>query len=174
MMILIPNYIFVCSSAMTNSHNSNNIKQHAQFDWLYPLQFTNEWKIQSSHIDHYQHTNNTAYLTHLEKLAWEHSAALGLSFADYQALDRAMVITKHELNYHLPSHLKDRLICATWIVSCDKRCRLKREFQYINAETGKTIFTASTYFVCVSLQTGAPKKMPDVFKRTYGQVAIQN
>ena len=72
--------------------------------------------------------------------------------------------------YHLPSYLGDTLICATWIISCDKKLRLSRQFQYINPEDGRTIFTAKTKFVCVSLQTGVPKKMPAAFQKIYGHV----
>jgi acyl-CoA thioester hydrolase len=141
-------------------------------NWLHPKPFVCEWKIQSAHIDHYQHTNNIAYLTRLEKLAWEHSASLGLCFTDYQQLDRAMAITQHELNYHLASHLGDTLMCATWILNCDKKLRLSRQFQYINAVSGRTIFSAKTHFVCVSLRTGLPKKMPEIFQNIYGNAAV--
>ncbi len=156
---------------MTNE-NTKDIAQFSTLNWLHAHPFMSEWKIASSNIDHYKHTNNLAYLARLEQLAWEHSEFIGLTFVDYQALDRAMVITQHELNYHLPSHLGDTLICATWIMSCDKKFRLSRQFQYINAKNGKTIFTAKTQFVCVSLQTGVPKKMPDAFQKIYGHVAL--
>ncbi|MFT6269670.1 MAG: acyl-CoA thioester hydrolase [Alphaproteobacteria bacterium] len=156
---------------MTNE-NAKDIAQFSTLDWLHPHPFMSEWEIDSSHIDHYQHTNNLAYLGRLEQLAWEHSASIGLCFADYQSLDRAMVITQHELNYHLPSHLGDTLICATWVVSCDKKLRLSRQFQYINPVNGKTIFTAKTHFVCVSLLSGMPKKMPEAFQKIYGHVAL--
>lgn len=156
------------------SANSKDEEKINVLEWQHPAPFISAWKIDASHLDHYQHTNNLAYLARLEKLAWEHSNALGLKFADYEQLDRAMVITQHELNYHLPSHLGDKLACATWIVSCDKKFRLSREFQYINETNGKTIFTAKTHFVCVSLRSGIPKRMPDSFKRIYGQVALTN
>lgn len=154
------------------SANNTGVNKVDELNWTHPAPFISEWKIEASHIDHYQHTNNLAYLARLEKLAWEHSNAIGLRFTDYESLDRAMVITQHELNYHLPSHLNDTLACATWIVSCDEKFRLSREFQYINTVSGKTIFTAKTHFVCVSLCTGMPKRMPDDFKRIYGHVAL--
>lgn len=156
-----------------NSANSKDDDQISELAWQHSAPFISKWKIDISHIDHYQHTNNLAYLARLEKLAWEHSNALGLQFADYERLDRAMVITQHELNYHLPSHLGDELACATWIISCDEKFRLSRAFQYINMSSGKTIFTAKTHFVCVSLRTGMPKRMPDSFKRIYGQVVLE-
>lgn len=147
--------------------------QHAlSLDWQQAQPFISEWIIQAEHIDHYLHTNNVAYLTRLEKLAWEHSNSLGLLFDDYKALDRAMVITKHELHYHAPSHLGDTLACATWIVKCDNKFRLQRQFQFINLSTQKTCFSATTDFVCVSLSKGLPKKMPTEFTNVYGKACL--
>ena len=141
--------------------------------WQLPNPFVSLWKIQDAHIDHYQHTNNVAYLSRLESLAWEHSQSLGLQFDDYQALDRAMVITQHQLNYHAPSHVCDKLACATWIVACDKKFRLSRRFEFINLATQKAVFTAKTDFVCVSLKSGIPKRMPKQFAETYGNAIVQ-
>lgn len=136
------------------------------------MPFVSEWDIQQQHIDHYDHVNNVAYVSQLEKLAWQHSEYLGLSMLTYKALDRGMVIQQHVLNYKLASHLGDRIVCATWIISCDEKCRLSREFQFISMKTGKTVFTAQTHFACVSLATGRPKKMPKEFIDIYGKAVI--
>lgn len=140
--------------------------------WMHDAPFIEQWHIDETHIDHYQHVNNVAYLTQLEKLAWAHSNALGLHFSDYRSLDRGMVIKRHELNYHLPTHLGDNLYCATWIVHCDSKLTLKRQFQFICPKRMKTVFDAVTTFVCVSLDTGAPKRMPAQFTEAYGKACI--
>jgi acyl-CoA thioester hydrolase len=149
--------------------------------WKYPHPFVRTWKITQEHIDHYQHTNNVAYLSRLERLAWEHSRSLGLEFSDYQSLDRAMVITQHNLQYHAPSHLNDKLACATWIVKCDHKFRLSRCFEFIKLgdnrkdeerSNTKVVFSAQTDFVCCSLSTGMPKKMPKAFAEIYGSALI--
>ena len=69
-------------------------------NWMLDAPYVQQWHIDDTHIDHYQHVNNVAYLSQLESLAWAHSNALGLQFADYQSLNRGMVIKRHELNYH--------------------------------------------------------------------------
>jgi acyl-CoA thioester hydrolase len=140
--------------------------------WMHDAPFIEQWHIDETHIDHYQHVNNVAYLTQLEKLAWAHSNALGLHFSDYRSLNRGMVIKRHELNYHLPTHLGDSLYCATWIVHCDSKLTLKRQFQFICPKRMKTVFDAVTTFVCVSLDTGAPKRMPAQFTEAYGKACI--
>lgn len=140
--------------------------------WLFKNPFVQEWTIDETHIDHYQHVNNVAYLAQAEHLAWTHSNRLGLQFSDYQTLNRGMVIKRHELNYHLPTHLGDSLQCATWITACDKKLTLKRKFQFICPKKRKTVFDAETTFVCVSLDTGAPKRMPPRFQEIYGSACI--
>lgn len=140
--------------------------------WQHANPFTQEWTIDASHLDHYNHVNNVAYLSKLESLAWAHSNALGLQFSNYQELDRGMVIRRHELNYHLPCHLDDTLVCATWIVGCDDKLSLTREFQYICARREQTVFTAKTEFICVSLSSGMPKRMPPLFREVYGNACL--
>ncbi|WP_083575046.1 thioesterase family protein [Alteromonas sp. V450] len=141
-------------------------------NWMLDSPYVQQWHIDKTHIDHYQHVNNVAYLSQLESLAWAHSNALGLQFADYQSLNRGMVIKRHELNYHLPTHLGDTLECATWIVHCDSKLTLKRQFQFICPKRNKTVFDAITTFVCVSLDTGAPKRMPKQFVDIYGKACV--
>jgi acyl-CoA thioester hydrolase len=137
--------------------------------WQRNLPFVSTWHIQEQHIDHYEHVNNVAYVSQLETLAWQHSNYLGLNMHKYKQLDRG--IQQHILNYQIASHLHDEIACATWIVACDNKLRLSREFQFISLRTQKTVFTAKTHFICVSLSTGAPKKMPNEFVEIYGNAA---
>jgi acyl-CoA thioester hydrolase len=143
----------------------------ASLPWIRNAAFVSTWKIKQNHIDHYEHVNNVAYVSQLEVLAWQHSNFLGLSMQEYKNLDRGMVIQQHVLDYQMAAHLDDTIACATWIVSCDKKFRLSREFQFISMKNSKTVFTAQTHFVCVSLSTGTPKKMPKEFIDIYGNAA---
>ncbi|NMH61302.1 acyl-CoA thioesterase [Alteromonas ponticola] len=140
--------------------------------WKYPSPYIQKWQIEQQHLDHYQHVNNVAYLSQLEKLAWAHSNALGLHFTDYAELDRGMVIRRHELDYLAPCHLDDMLECATWIVACERALSLTREFQFYCRRRAQLVFAAKTQFVCVSLSTGTPKRMPEKFQRIYGTACL--
>ncbi|TPV60722.1 acyl-CoA thioesterase [Aestuariibacter sp. GS-14] len=140
--------------------------------WQYPNPFVVTWKIQEQDIDHYQHVNNVAYLSQQENVAWQHSRSLGLSFEHYKELDRAMVIVRHELDYVKPAFRDDELHCATWIVACDGRLQLTREFQYIRASTGDTLYRGKTRFICVKLSSGQPARMPRPFADIYQGAVI--
>ena len=158
------------SNKSTILKKTDHIPEHL---WQRPHPFYNIWTIGSEDIDHYQHVNNVAYVSRLEKLAWQHSSDIGLTLQDYQRLDRAMVIQQHMLNYHLPAHLGDELACATWIVLVDGKFRLNREFQFINVATLKTVFSATTKFVCCTLSSGRPKVMPNEFFDIYSNAVTK-
>lgn len=155
-------------------HQERDKNFYASLAWERPGAFVSLWTIQAQHIDHYEHVNNVAYVSQLEALAWQHSNYLGLNMQDYRRLDRGMVIQQHVLNYHLAAHLDDELACATWITDCDSKFRLSRAFQFISLKHQKTVFTAQTHFVCVSLSRGTPKKMPTEFVNVYGQATKEH
>ena len=142
------------------------------FPWRYAGPHTVVWHIEPSHIDHYNHVNNGAYVNQLEALAWSHSNALGLTFKDYQDHDRGMVIRRHEIDYLMPCHIDDEIVCGTWITFCDNKLNLVREFEFYCTRRQKKVFAAKTEFICVSLSTGAPKRMPEHFKHIYGKACI--
>jgi acyl-CoA thioester hydrolase len=133
-----------------------------------PNPFLNTWRVSPEQIDHYQHANNVAYVSQLEITSWAHSNHLGLTIEQYQALDRGLAISRHEINYLAASHLNDLIDCATWIVDCDNRLKLARQFQFIRRSDQQTILTARTEFVCIALSTGKPKRMPKEFLDVYG------
>ncbi|WP_158971107.1 thioesterase family protein [Paraglaciecola sp. L3A3] len=141
--------------------------------WLRPNPFIKTWRIGSEHIDHYQHVNNVAYVKQLETTSWAHSNQLGLTIEQYQNIDRGMAISRHEINYLSAAHAGDLIDCATWIVDCDKKLKLTRQFQFIRHADTKTVLTARTEFVCIALSSGKPKRMPSLFADVYGQACIE-
>lgn len=140
--------------------------------WLLPNPHILPWHIESKHIDHYQHVNNVAYVTQLERVSWSHSNQLGLTIEEYQALDRGMAISKHIIDYHAAAHLGDEIYCATWIIECDRKLKLSRQFQFIRARDKHTLLTARTDFVCIALSSGKPKRMPVRYSEVYGLAKV--
>jgi acyl-CoA thioester hydrolase len=142
--------------------------------WHLPNPFLNTWLVTSNQIDHYQHANNVTYVSQLEITSWAHSNHLGLTIEQYQALDRGMAITRHEIDYLAPAHVDDLIDCATWILQCDNKLKLVRQFQFIRRSDQKTLLTARTEFVCIALSTGKPKRMPKEFSNIYGPAAVSS
>jgi acyl-CoA thioester hydrolase len=147
--------------------------ENSKLAWLLPSPHIVEWQINKEHIDHYHHVNNVEYVKQLEVTAWHHSNALGLTIEQYQSLDRGMAISRHEIDYLASAIEGDKVLCATWLVDCDRRLKLARQFQFIRESDGLTLLKARTEFVCIALSSGKPKRMPSLFSETYGDAMIE-
>lgn len=143
------------------------------FNWQYAEPFISQWTVSPEHIDHYGHANNVVYVSQLEKTAWAHSNHLGLNIERYQQLDRGMAISHHDINYLGAAYANDQIACATWIVACDAKLKLSREFQFIRISDQQTLLRARTDFVCIALSSGKPKRMPAEFAAIYGAANIK-
>ncbi|WP_339510422.1 acyl-CoA thioesterase [Pseudomonas sp. RL_15y_Pfl2_60] len=120
-------------------------------------------------IDGLGHANNAVYVSWLERCAWRHSQFLGLDLVEYQRLDRAMAVTRHEIDYLASAYEDQELQMATWIVESDQRLKMDRRFQLVRPQDGVTLLRAKTTFVCIELSSGKPKRMPPEFIDGYGQ-----
>lgn len=127
--------------------------------------------VQAEHIDLMQHTNNVNYLQWVENVAWDHSEKLGLTPSHYQACGHGLVVRQHELNYLAATRLGDELWLGTWITQIDK-LSLYRQFQFIRAGDGQTVFRARTHYVCVDIAQGRVKRMPLEFTQTYSAALV--
>lgn len=141
-------------------------------DWDLPTPFVIDIEVDAADIDGYAHANNTAYLRWVERISWAHSECLGLDLDRYRALDRAMAVHRHELDYLAPAFEGERLKLATWIVGCDGRLTLTRRFQLIRPADGRTLLRARTRFACIELSSGRPRRLPVEYAATYGDALV--
>jgi acyl-CoA thioester hydrolase len=107
------------------------------------------------------------YLSWLEKVAWAHSASLGLSMADYRRLGCGCVARKHELEYLTATFPGDELLLGTWVHENDGRLSMWRGYQIVRPKDGKTVLRGRTHWVCVDLASGKPRRMPPEFVEGY-------
>lgn len=127
--------------------------------------------VQDTHIDLMRHTNNVVYLQWVEDVAWAHSNALGLGPEHYQSCGHGLVVRQHELNYLAATRLGEKLLLGTWITGVDK-LSLHRQFQFIRAGDGQTVFRARTHYVCVDIALGRVKRMPAEFSAVYSAATV--
>ncbi len=135
-------------------------------DWELPDPFTIDLIVGAEHIDRYGHVNNLSYLTWCEDVAWAHSEAVGLGFADYQRLDRAMALRKIEIEYRQAGFSGERVRVANWIVDIG-RLTAARRYQILRLDDGATLARARCDFVCIELGSGKPRRMPPEFVERY-------
>lgn len=140
--------------------------------WDAPPQFVLTHTVLPEHLDAYAHTNNVVYLSWMERAAWAHSASLGLDFEAYRRLGAGFVARRHEMDYLLPTYVGDELHVGTWIAGNDHRVQMQRAYQIIRAADRKTVLRSLTYWVCVDMVSGKPKRMPpefDVYRPVAGE-----
>jgi len=144
-------------------------------DWDFETPHVLGLQVQAGDIDAYGHVNNSIYLAWFDRVAWSHSAALGISLDDCVRQRRGMAAHRTEVDYLRAAVLGERVLIGTWIVASDGRLRVERRFQVRRAEqvhahitkVGETMARARTEYVCINLDSGRAVRMPESFSRAY-------
>jgi acyl-CoA thioester hydrolase len=132
-----------------------------------PLAFTGTHRVASEEIDAYDHVNNAVYLQWLDRIAWAHSSALGISLEHCLMLRRGMAVRHTRVDYLEAAMLDDTLLIATWIVACDGRLRCTRRFEILRVADSKRVLDAEIEYFCLNLDTGKPSRFPNEFVERY-------
>ena len=126
-----------------------------------------ELTVGAAEIDAYNHVNNAVYVTWCDRIAWDHSAALGLPLARCLEIDRGMAVVRTVIQYLRPALLGDVVHVATWIVPVDSRLRVRRRFQIKRMADASTLARAEIEYVCIELSSGRPMRWPPEFRERY-------
>lgn len=138
--------------------------------------YTQLWQPSEQDCDAFRHVNNVAYLAQLERIAWAHSAALGIGMAEFEAENCALVVRRHEIDYLRPAYVGQTLRVNTWLDGFDGKCTFWRHYRIFPCTSAsepheedpkQRILEAKTQWMSVSLDTGRLKRMPDTFKAIY-------
>ena len=143
-------------------------------NWDLATPFVIDLCVGADDIDGLGHANNAVYVSWLERCAWRHSQRLGLDLSEYQRLNRAMAVVRHEIDYLAAAYESDELQLATWIVESDQKLKMTRRFQLIRPRDGTTLLRAQTTFCCIELSSGKPKRMPPEFLEGYGPAILRS
>jgi acyl-CoA thioester hydrolase len=118
-------------------------------------------------IDAYNHVNNAVYVTWCDRIAWDHSAALGLPLSRCLELDRGMAVLRTVISY-LRSAVRDDVVrLATWIVPSEGKLRVRRRFQFQRTADDTTLARAEIEYACIELSSGRPVRWPPEFRERY-------
>jgi acyl-CoA thioester hydrolase len=124
-------------------------------------------EVGAAEIDAYNHVNNAVYVTWCDRIAWDHSAALGLPIERCLEIDRGMAVVRTVIQYLRPALLGDVVHVATWIVPVDSRLRVRRRFQIQRLADESTLARAEIEYVCIELSSGRPMRWPPEFRERY-------
>jgi len=132
-----------------------------------PAAFTGTHRVVAEEIDEYDHVNNAVYLQWLDRIAWAHSADLGLSLERCLAIRCGMAVRHTRVDYLEAARLDDILVLATWIVASDHRLRCTRRFEIQRVADSKRVLEAEIDFFSLNLNTGKPCRFPPEFTECY-------
>ncbi len=136
-------------------------------DWDFPNPYIIELDVAASDIDAYEHVNNSVYLGWFDRVAWSHSAKLGIPLEQCIAMRRGMAAHRTEIDYLRAAVPGDRVLVGTWIVSTDGKLRVERRFQVRRAPDGELLARARTDYVCINIDSGRATRMPELFQQSY-------
>jgi acyl-CoA thioester hydrolase len=132
-----------------------------------PAAFTGTHRVIVEEIDEYEHVNNAVYLQWLDRIAWAHSAELGLPLERCLAIRCGMAVRHTRVDYLEAALLDDILVLATWIVASDHRLRCTRRFEILRVADGRRVLEAEIDFFSLNLDTGRPCRFPREFTECY-------
>jgi acyl-CoA thioester hydrolase len=135
--------------------------------WDLPAPHAISITVSADEIDAYDHVNNAVYMTWFDRVAWDHSAAVGLPVRQCLDLDRGMVVLRSVIAYVRPAVRGDAVRVATWILPNQRKVRVSRRFQVLRDSDGATLARAEIEYACVELSMGRPARWPPVFLERY-------
>lgn len=123
--------------------------------------------VDANDIDAYDHVNNAVYVTWCDRVAWDHSANLGLPIEHCLKLDRGMAVIRTVITYLRPALRDDVLCIATWLLPAASRLCIRRRFQIVRPTDGATLARAEIEYACIELSSGRPARWPPDFREGY-------
>lgn len=132
-----------------------------------PQPFLHSHRVGEDEIDAYQHVNNTVYLRWLDRIAWEHSAKLGLPIDACLSMRRGMAVRHTRVDYLQAARQGDDLIIGTWIVASDGRLRCTRRFDVLRIRDDARVLEAEIDYFSMNLDSGRPSRFAPEFVRAY-------
>ena len=118
-------------------------------------------------IDELGHVNNAVYLRYVEACGRAHSDGLGLTLEVFREHGVVPVIRKHEITYHRPATLGDRLLISTQVAKIGGP-RAVRHNQVRLAEDETLLVDAVTEWVWLDPESGRPKRVPQKVLEAFG------
>lgn len=128
--------------------------------------FDTKLTVTAQHIDVLGHVNNVVYVQWMQDVASAHIEQLGLGLKQYVELKHAMVAVEHHVQYRKAAFEGDELILRTWLNDINALYSY-RQYAFYRAKDQTLLFTGSTQWACVEIDSGRPKRMSPSFTHAY-------
>jgi len=125
--------------------------------------FEYELTVTRKSIDENQHANNVRFVQWMQDAAVAHSNALGWTLSEYEKINAAWIVRRHEIDYFNPAFLGDIVIVRTWVKNF-RRIRCARCYEIVEKREEKCLAQASTVWVFWDTAANRPKVIPEAMK----------
>ena len=129
--------------------------------------YSENYQVQKSDLDFLGHANNKSYLDWMEKVAWHHAQSVGIDKPLQRQLNRILAVYEHHMHYLGSCYESDEIELKTWIGEQIGCCQRERFFEFVRTRDNKTVFKACSIYVCITLNTHKPKRIPQEFIQPY-------
>ncbi len=117
------------------------------------------FRVRHHECDAYGHVNHANYLRYMQETAFDASAAVGYSFADYEAMERYWLVLENEITFLRSLAYGDSVIVESWVADF-RRVRSRRLYEMRLAATGEPVASAHTDWVFLESVTLRPASIP--------------
>lgn len=123
-------------------------------------------------IDGMQHVNNAVYLEYLDECGMRAIAAQGWPWTRMREAGFAIMLRKHQIQYHQPARLDDELEISTWLSNI-RRSSATRHYTICRATDQARLVQVHTLGVWVELATGRPVRIPEAMLVDFGPQIVE-
>lgn len=136
-----------------------------------PGAFTMRRVVEWRDVDSVGHVNNAVYLSYMEESAIEQSASINWPMQRMRDEGFGVVARKHQIEYRLQAELGDPLLVTTYL-SEPRRSSIIRNF-IITRPDGGIVARSRSLYLCVSLSTGMPIRIPQQVMEDFAAVIAE-
>jgi acyl-CoA thioester hydrolase len=131
--------------------------------------YSKRFAIPADAIDRQGHVNNLAYVSWMQDVAIEHSAAAGWPMERYLALGAGWVVRSHFVEYLRTAFAGERLAVHTWVPEFTQRSTPRR-YLFVREHDGQLVVQAETRWVYIDLATGKRRALPETLLSAFAVV----
>lgn len=122
-------------------------------------QFTLDYQVMYYDTDCGGVVHNLAYLRWVEEARTKMGDALGINYADLAKENRHLVLVRHEVDYHSPAFLADKIKVQGMLIKAEG-ASLYFRFEIRRAENDKLCVTVHQRLGLVQMPQGRPQRIP--------------
>ena len=135
-----------------------------------PAVHSKRFAVPADSIDQQGHVSNLAYVTWMQDIAIEHSAAAGWPMRRYLDHGAGWVVRSHFIEYLRPAFAGDAIEAHPWVPEFTQRSTPRR-YLFLRGGDRQLLARAETRWVFVDLTTGRRRPLPPELLQSFTPIS---